>query len=164
VPRDEQALARTFRGVHTAYALALNRRRRESGHVWQNRFFSCPLDGTHAWAAVRYVERNPVRARLVKRAEQYAWSSAAAHCGVRTEALLSQEFPPPNVVPDWSVWLQGAELEETEIIRRKTHTGRPCGTETFVMQLETLLKRPLQLLKRGRKKRIAKEESDGLFE
>ena len=164
VPRDEHALARTFRGAHTAFSLSMNRKRRETGHLWQNRFFSCPLDGAHAWAAVRYVERNPVRARLSGRAENYAWSSAAAHCGLRADALLSADFPPAGVVPDWSEWLHAEDAAQTDFIRKQTHTGRPCGAAAFVSQLEALLKRPLQLLKRGRKKKHAAEKEDGLFE
>lgn len=159
VPRDEHSLARTFRGAHTAFSLSINRKRRETGHLWQNRFFSCPLDGMHAWAAVRYVERNPVRARIVRRAENYAWSSAAAHCGTRTEGLLSKEFPPAGVVPDWSEWLRSEDPAQTEMIRGKTHTGRPCGAAAFVGHLEALLKRPLKLLKRGRKKLAIQEKA-----
>ena len=134
----------------------MNRRRGESGHLWQGRFFSCPLDGSHAWAAVRYVERNPVRAQMVMRAEEYRWSSAAAHCGLRRDLLLTNDFPPSGVVPEWRVWLLKEEQHQTEAIRRKTHTGRPCGSMTFVDQLETLLKRVLHPGKRGRKKK--KEE------
>jgi putative transposase len=53
------------------YAQAVNRRHGWSGHLWQGRFFSSPLDDAHLWAAVRYVERNPVRAGIVSRAEDY---------------------------------------------------------------------------------------------
>jgi putative transposase len=164
VPRDEYALARAFRGAHTAFSLAMNRKRGETGHLWQNRFFSCPLDGAHAWASVRYVERNPLRARIVRRAENYAWSSAAGHCGLRADAMLSGEFPPAAVVPDWSAWLHAEDAAQTDFIRRQTRTGRPCGADGFVSQLEALLKRPLQLLKRGRKKKQKAEERGGLFE
>ena len=163
VPRDEADLAKTFRDTHTAFALSSNRRRGESGHLWQGRFFSCPLDGSHAWAAVRYVERNPVRARMVERAEEYRWSSAAAHCGLRSDWLLSKQFPPAGVVPDWSAWLLDEEAHQTEAIRRKTHTGRPCGARVFVDQLETLLKRALHLEKPGPKKKAVEEQTAGLF-
>jgi len=49
--------------------------------VWANRFYFTPLDEERLWAAVRYVELNPVRACLVSQAEQYPWSSALVHCG-----------------------------------------------------------------------------------
>lgn len=123
VPEREDSLAKALRDAHTVYAMRFNTRTRLSGHVWQGRFYSCPMDETHLWTAVRYVERNPVRAGLVSRAEDYPWSSAPAHCGdcpppcdegaspglsqpasCRSggDPLLSKEFPPPGVVPDWA--------------------------------------------------------------
>ncbi|MCK5863023.1 MAG: transposase, partial [Candidatus Hydrogenedentes bacterium] len=82
VPGDERALGKALRDAHTVYAMHFNTRTAISGHVWQGRFSSCPLDEQHLWAAVRHVERNPVAAGIVERAEQYRWSSAAAHCGL----------------------------------------------------------------------------------
>ena len=131
-----------------------NSRTHMTGHVWQGRFCSCPLDETHLWAAVRYVERNPVRAGLVERAEEYAWSSAAAHCGLRPDGVLSEEFPPAGVIADWQTWLhEGEEDDSVERIRRYTKTGRPCGSASFLDQLEGLLRRTLRPGTRGRKRK-----------
>ena len=66
VPGTEDSLARLFRRVHGRYAQYLNARRQRNGHLWQNRFYSCPLGETHLWTALRYVELNPVRAGLVE--------------------------------------------------------------------------------------------------
>jgi putative transposase len=71
VPAREDSLERALRPLHMRYAQAVNRRHGWSGHLWQGRFFSSPLDDAHLWAAVRYVERNPVRAGIVSRAEDY---------------------------------------------------------------------------------------------
>lgn len=65
VPEREDSLAKALRDAHTVYAMRFNTRTRLSGHVWQGRFYSCPMDESHLWAAVRYVERNPVRAGTV---------------------------------------------------------------------------------------------------
>ena len=81
VPERADSLAVLFRRVHGAYAQAVNAGLGRSGHLWQNRFYSCPLSGSRLWVALRYVEANPVRAGLVGRAEEYRWSSAAAHLG-----------------------------------------------------------------------------------
>ena len=62
VPQGVESLGRTCRDAHQAYASWLNRKVGETGHLWQGRFFSCVLDDSHLWSAVRYVERNPVRA------------------------------------------------------------------------------------------------------
>lgn len=151
-PGDEASLGKALRDAHTVYATRFNTRASLSGHVWQGRFYSCPLDAQHVWAAVRYVERNPVKAGLVERAEQYRWSSAAAHCRLCTDDLLSLDFPPTGVIEDWSAWLAQAEEEAlVAYIRQQTRTGRPCGADTFLDQLETLLKRTLRRKKPGRK-------------
>jgi REP element-mobilizing transposase RayT len=96
VPEREESLARALRDAHTVYAMRFNTRTQMSGHVWQGRFYSCVLDESHLWAAVRYVERNPVRAGMVDRAEDHPWSSARAHCGLglsQVEACETRDCP-----------------------------------------------------------------------
>jgi len=152
VPGDEIALGKAPRDAHTVYAMYFNTRTALSGHVWQGRFYSSPLDEQHLWAAVRYVEHNPVKAGLVERAEQYRWSSAAAHCGLCTDDLLSSDFPPTGVIDDWSAWLAQSDEESViNYIRQQTQTGRPCGSEMFITQLEGLLNRTVRRKKPGRK-------------
>ena len=158
VPRHAESLGRCFRDTHTAFAAAVNKRRAESGHLWQGRFFSCPLDEPHLWAAVRYVERNPVRAKIVGRAEEFPWSSAKAHCGLSHDSLLSNEFPPPGLLKDWSAFLKTEDEAQTEAIRRNTHTGRPCGAREFAERLEQMLTRVLRPMRRGRKKKARNVE------
>jgi putative transposase len=159
VPLSPDALGRGFRDTHQAYASWLNRRLHESGHLWQGRFFSAVLDDAHLWAAVRYVERNPVRAGLVDRAQQWPWSSAAAHCGLRTDAVLSP-IAMPWPVADWSAYLRTEEEEMVERIRRQTLTGRPCGGREFVARLEEALGRILHPRKRGPKPKKAAQEEE----
>jgi putative transposase len=69
VPQHPASLARAFGRTHSDYARYANMLRRGCGHLWQARFYSCPLDTGSAWQALAYVERNPVRAGLVERAE-----------------------------------------------------------------------------------------------
>ena len=155
VPAAAESLGRTFRDAHQAYASWLNRKMGESGHLWQGRFFSCVLDDRHLWAAVRYVERNPVRAGLVARAEDWPWSSAGAHCGLRDDPLLSPiQMPWP--VPDWSAYLRDEDEADTAAIRRQTRTGRPWGPDGFIKTLELSLGRILHPRKRGRKPKSKK--------
>jgi len=72
--------------THWLYTQYVNRLHGRVGHLWQNRFYPCALDPDHYRAATRYVERNPVAARLHRKAWLYPWSSAAAHCGKRGPA------------------------------------------------------------------------------
>jgi putative transposase len=152
VPEREESLSKTLHDAHTVYAMRFNTRHEQTGHLWQGRFYSCVMDEPHSWAAVRYVELNPVRAGMIARANAYPWSSAAAHCGMRTDYVLTKNFPPPDIVHDWSEWLQVGESDETmDRLRRHTHTGRPCGSPRFLTQIETRLGRSLRGQKRGRK-------------
>lgn len=154
VPDGERSLSRAFQRIHGSFALYFNTRHCKSGHLWQGRFKACVLDEAHLWNAVRYVERNPVRAGLVKRAEDYRWSSAAAHCGLREDKVLAPGLPLADLIPDWSAWLSEPEKDEDlEFIREKTNTGRPCADEEFARELERVLGRPLLPKKRGPVKR-----------
>jgi putative transposase len=81
VPRSADALARAVGRAHFLYTQYVNRRHGRVGHLWQNRFFSCALDEVHLWRTMSYVERNPVRAKVVRLPWRYRWSSAAAHVG-----------------------------------------------------------------------------------
>ncbi len=155
VPRREDSLAQAVGRTHMRHARRVNRQNAWSGHLWANRFYSTALDEAHLWAAVKYIELNPVRARLVRRAENYAWSSAAAHVFRTPDPLLHPDRPFPDlerVGGDWGAWLaEGLEQETVDKLRRDTNTGRPCGSETFLKTLESRLKRNLIPRKPGRK-------------
>lgn len=156
VPRTQAALAGALKPLHMRYAQHVNRAQGLSGRLWQGRFYSCPLDELHLWTAVRYVERNPVRAGLTARAEDWPWSSAGGHCGLRADPLtgdpcgLHQQVPPES----WSAWLaepwEEEELERLDRIRSGTFTGRPAGGQAFLDRLEALVGRLLRPRKRGR--------------
>jgi putative transposase len=80
IPERADSLARTLGRTHSEYALALNHSNQRSGHLWQNRFYSCPLDAAHLEEVLRYVDLNPVRAGLAAAARDWPWSSARRHC------------------------------------------------------------------------------------
>lgn len=149
IPEGLLSLAETLRDTHTFYATYRNRCDDCSGHLWQGRYFSSVLDGSHLWAAVRYVERNPVRAGLVEHASDYKWSSAAAHCGLRQDPLLT--IPPifQEFVDEWPSWLSVEDANHTKTFRKATHTGRPAGSSEFIAQLEATLGRKVFPNKRG---------------
>jgi len=80
-PRKNDSLALALKNTHGRYAAYWNATHSSSGHVWQGRYYSCPLDLPHMWSALRYTELNPIRAGIVSDPDTYRWSSAAAHCG-----------------------------------------------------------------------------------
>ncbi|WP_379548281.1 transposase [Qipengyuania sp. DSG2-2] len=79
VPSHEDGLRATLGEVHRRYTRMVNFREGWRGHLFQGRFASYPMDQSHLMAAVRYVENNPVAAKMVQRAEQWKWSSAQTH-------------------------------------------------------------------------------------
>jgi putative transposase len=145
IPERGDSLAVLFRRVHGAYAQAVNAGLGRSGHLWQNRFYSCPLSGAHLWVALRYVEANPVRAGLAVRAEEYLWSSAAAHLGAGRDGagVLDGEFwERSGGSATWREMHAAAEQEDqVHLLRRCTYAGRPFGEESFVVQMEGLFQR-----------------------
>lgn len=162
VPEREDALEKLFRPLHTRYAQRVNRAQRWKGHLWQGRFFSSALDETYLWAAIRYVERNPVRARMVRRAENYKWSSAAAHCGLKEDGVLTtgrEWLAQAGSVGDWSKWLaEGERPEHLEVLRGHVERGLPCGAEGFIRRLERRAGQMPRLRARGRPKKVEEKE------
>jgi len=79
VPKSPASLARGLGEAQRKYASLINVRENLSGHLWQSRYRSYPMDEAHLFSAIRYIERNPVRAGMVSNPEDYPWSSARAH-------------------------------------------------------------------------------------
>jgi putative transposase len=106
IPSDEEGLARAIGQTNRTYALHLNRLQGWSGHLWQSRFHSNPLTDKHLLEAARYVELNPVRAKLVQHPEEWPWSSARAHLRAQPDILLPDR-PLLELRPDWATFLAG---------------------------------------------------------
>jgi putative transposase len=101
----------------------------------------------------RFVERNPVRAKLVACAEDWPWSSARAHLSGRDDCLV-KVAPLLAMISDWRVLLNSARPEgELKELRSHGRTGRPLGDETFLDRLEGLVGRVLKPQKGGRPKK-----------
>ncbi|MGH8197587.1 MAG: transposase [Steroidobacteraceae bacterium] len=153
IPSNLDGLHLMFKAVHGQYAQRVNRVRNQKGHIWQGRYFSSPLDAHYLLNAVRYVELNPVRAQMVVRAEDYAWSSAAAHCGLRNDPLVDSK---PRLrllagIANWSHWLTEESAENAfETLRRHGGRNLPCGSSEFVAQLERSAGRTLRFRLQGR--------------
>ena len=157
VPTAEDGLHRVLRPLHTRYSQKVNREHGWKGHLLQGRYFSAPLDEVYMWAAIRYVERNPVRARIVRSAENYKWSSAAGHCKLRKDKILTTNSKWAGLfeeISNWSEWLaEGDEPEKIELIRRNIEKGLPCGSEKFIRRLEKIAGRILHYRPMGRPKK-----------
>ncbi|MCI4445527.1 MAG: transposase [Candidatus Aminicenantes bacterium] len=153
VPEKPGGLARAIGETQRKYTWFVNARNNWKGHLWQSRFQSFAMDEVYLYNCVRYVERNPVRAGLVERAEEYQWSSARAHVFGLNDPVLSP-MPRLAYITDWSAYLCGQENEEElELLRKNSRTGRPLGSDEFVMHLENILGRPIRPKKPGRRRK-----------
>jgi putative transposase len=155
VPEHENSLARVLKPVNLCYAQYVNRTQGWCGRLWQERFYSCPMDPRHTLVAVRYVEKNPVRAGLVPGAEDYPWSSAAGHTGRKVDSLLSDRQGLLSGIDSWSDWLKADdETERVSRLKLYTRTGRPLGSETFTQLVELKTGRELRPKPHGRPRRL----------
>jgi putative transposase len=150
VPPSPDALRRAIGGAHVRYTREVNRREGWTGYLWQGRFASFPMDERHTLAAARYVELNPVRAALVRRAEDYRWSSARAHLVGRDDRLVSVR-PLLSRMPEWAAFLAaGSQPHLGDQLHKHSISGRPLGTDDFVGNVEQLLGRALKARRVGR--------------
>ena len=153
VPESEDALRRAIGEAHRRYTRRVNFREGWRGHLWQGRFASFVMDTPYLLACSRYVERNPVRAGLCVRPEDYPWSSAAAHLAGKDDVLV-KAAPLLKLEPHWRRHLS-ADADEETIRRFHRHetTGRPAGSERFLKRLERIVGRFLRPQRPGRKKK-----------
>jgi putative transposase len=133
------------------YAQYFNGKKGVAGHLWRGRFLSCILDGRSVFEEVRFIETNPVRAGLVEKAEDYAWSSAWSHVSGKLNPVLADNCYLQRDIQDWRAYL--AARGDQPILNRiwqRLKTGRPAGEVDFVSGIEGILGRRLQALPRGR--------------
>jgi putative transposase len=151
-PTDAGGLAAALGEAHRRYTRAVNLREGWCGFLWQGRFSSFPVDDAHLLDCVRYVETNPVRAGLKRRARDWRWSSARAHLARRGDGLVDVK-PLARLAGDWAAFLAPGQGDEAfDAIRRCTSTGRPLGEAKFVKGLEKKLGRTLARRKPGPKR------------
>jgi putative transposase len=149
-PAREDALALAVGEAHRRYTRHINAREGWTGFLWQGRFASCAMDESHALAAVRYVENNPVTAKLCAKAWDWPWSSAGFHVGARPDGL-TQSAPWLDRIPNWTRYLQdGTSAEEDARLGDFTQTGYPLGQDDWIDALETKSKLRLRPGLRGR--------------
>ena len=125
-----------------------------SGHIWQGRFKSFPIaEDNYLLTVLRYIERNPVRANLCKRAEQWLWSSARLWSDAARPIYLT--VPPVRRPRDWLSWVNSPVTPaELEALRRSVNRGTPFGDETWIEKTAKQLSLQATLRPRGRPKKV----------
>jgi putative transposase len=162
VPETGRSLVRTLGRTHAEYARYRNARLASCGHIWQARYYSCPVDAWSVWDVIAYIERNPVRAGMVGSAEDYQWSSARAHISGQDDSgwLDMSRWREHYTGARWRDALRVGVNEEAlgERIRVATRTGRPLGSAEFIEGLERAANRQL------RPRSVGRPRKEGLIE
>ena len=153
IPNAEDSLASGLGRTHFRYTQYINHFHKRIGHLWQGRFYSCALDEQHFWLAMKYLELNPVRAGICRKAWRYEWSSAAAHVDAEagSDLLDLSRWYGMISAAQWRKELaDGLTGSGLSRLRTNTHTGRPLGGDTFLSKVEALLGRRVRALPVGR--------------
>ncbi len=153
VPKSEEGLRLAIGEAHRRYTRAVNFREGWRGHLWQGRFSSFPMDEKYLLAAARYIELNPVRARLIDDPVKWLWSSIKAHLTEKDDGIVSVA-PLLDMVGNWREFIYGSgdEIDFTSL-RQHEKTGRPLGNDRFVEKIEFLLQRTLKRQRPGPKQK-----------
>jgi putative transposase len=154
-PKEEESLYKMMQGITLCYTQYINRKYKRTGRLWESRYHSCIVDKEkYLWAVARYIEQNPPRAKIVKKEEDFPYSSARAHIkGIRDE-VLGEDLFEEGQRKDYREFIRtGIPEEERNRIRYSTRTGRPFGSETFVRNMEKKLDRRFILRSPGRPKK-----------
>lgn len=155
IPHKADSLSTAVGRTHFIYTQYINRLHNRSGHLWQGRFYSCALDEYHFLAAMRYIECNPVHAKICRLPWKYAWSSAAAHAGKDKHCSfidLKRWFQAMSYEEWERLLLKKIEQMEIKKIKYSTCTGRPLGSDSFISKLERKLGCRLRAMPVGRPK------------
>ena len=166
-PSDEAGLARAVGEAHRRYTGFVGARGRWTGHLFQGRFGSVAMDEDHLLAAFRYVARNPVKAGLVARAQDWRWSSAAAHIAGKSASLVDVE-PGLERIADFAAFLEEtAEVDPRwSALLKAEGAGWPVGAKEWIADLEARHASVLTPQKRGPKAKaieLASEAEPDLF-
>jgi putative transposase len=151
-PTTITGLARLFRRAHTWWALTFNRRHGRTGHLLEARFHSSPLSEDHYWTALRYVELNPLRAKIVGQPEDFEFSSARAHVtGEDSRVALAPVLTRQGFTKtQWREFLSRTDPARETALRKALPASRPCGNAEWVRTLEARLCRKLAWSPPGR--------------
>jgi putative transposase len=155
-PASAIGLARVLGETHRRYTSVINARLRTEGHLFQGRFGSVVMDEDYLRAAIRYIALNPVRARLVARAEDWRWSNVCAHLHGEDDGFVTRKPVLERCSDDFRTMIDPApEPYQLVALRAAEKTGRPLGTPEFLDRIAVLAGRDARPAKRGPKPRIS---------
>ena len=130
-PRDDGDLSKWMQWLTTSHVRRYHRHYDSSGHVWQGRFKSFPIQSNeHLLTVMRYVERNPVRAKYipVRKAQNWKWSSQG---NPSPDSIVPKlHAGPVKRRKDWLDWVNHPlTVQEKQAMEKCIQRGSPYGGE-----------------------------------
>lgn len=136
IPKNKESLSKAIGETHRLYTRKINFEQKVKGHLFQERFYSTPLDEEHFLYALRYVEQNPVKAYMVKYPWDYKYSSARYRLKLLSKDILLSDCDVIDNISNYKDFLQ--EDTKTKLLKEKTRTGKPCGDENFYDKIQLI--------------------------
>ncbi len=165
-PGRDEAIGRLMQALGRVYVGHVNRTYQRTGTLWEGRFKSTIVDAEdYVMACYRYIEANPVRARMVAKAEDHAWSSYAANALGQTDPLLSHhevysrlgDTAEIRQAEYRTLFTAGLGEDVVAIIRDATQRGWVPGSDRFRRQIAEALGRRVEPPVRGRPRKVEEE-------
>lgn len=159
---EKGSISKIMQGITLAHTRYFNLKYKTSGHVWQGRFKS-PIVGEDAYLmeVSRYIELNPVRAKIVERPEDYPWSSYTSHAYGKKNPLIEDHVyyellgkTEEERQTRYREFVKEGLKEKPIEIRQSVVSGRGYGSEVYLQKVEETIKAKLRRGRRGRPKKI----------
>ncbi|MCK4245286.1 MAG: transposase [Candidatus Omnitrophica bacterium] len=159
IPQHDNSLSKTMQKLSLRYTQYINSKYKRTGRLWECRFHSSVVDRErYLWSVCRYIERNPIRAKIVNEPVKYKWSSAKVNTSLDQQDNL--------VEPIWQDHLEREEYikflnqpdnkDEIGRIRKSTFGGIPMGTDEFLKDIAKTLGVIIKIRPRGRPRKMKK--------
>lgn len=161
-PETAEGISNLTRVVGSRYAIYMNKRYSLSGTLWEGRHKSSAVDTDgYLLKCYRYIELNPVAARMVSHPEDYPYSSYRANARGRWNPIVTPHDCYLALADKRELRLccyrdlfqEALSPQDIHAFREATHYSMPVGSEAFRKQIERKIGRPLGYSARGRPRR-----------
>ena len=162
---DTASLGLLMKRVSARQTRMVNQLERRSGSLWEGRYKSSPIEtDRYLLACCRYVELNPVRARMVDAPGDYKWSSYLTRVGDRSQEWLDKDpcylgMGATDAIRQrcYRAWVEsGVPEAEIKLIREALQRGQLTGSERFISETESMLQRRIGCRGKGRPRKDKK--------
>ena len=151
-PDKTESLAKMMQGINLCYTQYINKRYKRTGRLFEGRYHSCIVDEeNYLWSVARYIEQNPLRAKMVSQPEDYPYSSGRAHISGAKDEVLNEALFSDEERAEYVKFIK-APVPEEEInkIRFTVKRGKPLGDNKFIKEMARRLKKDFEMKAPGR--------------